>query len=194
MDITSLYLRAFFGARPFASSQLDTLAERMGVSGLQSPDPQKRYFITNTKGVTAANVGDKIVFGRLYFESLSDEQRLAVGAHEFAHSLDRHNERLNVAAGSLLGSSASAATAYALSGSVLIAELAFLVSFFVAMGILSPREAVKNSHRELQCDRIAVSFVSSEAMVSSLRLAETHTKPRFPTVEERASAIMSLGC
>jgi hypothetical protein len=201
MDLTSLYLRTFFGARAFASSELDALAQRMGVLGRLSSDCNDRYFIVGANRVAAANVGNKLVFGRRYYYSLNDEQRLAVGAHEFAHSLNDRNERLKIASSSLAVSVTVALVAFIALPSVLLAEMAFLGSFLPMMGLLASRESGRNMNEELECDRVAVTYVNGPAMISSIRMAGSmsvrntrHWPSRVlsSTVERRASAIVAL--
>jgi Zn-dependent protease with chaperone function len=199
MDLTSLYLRTFFGARAFASSELDALAQRMGVLGRLSPDRNDRYFVVGAERVAAANMGNKVVFGRRYYDSLNDEQRLAVGAHEFAHLLSDNNERLKIATSSLAASVIVALFAFISLHSVLLAEIAFLGSFLPLMGILTSRDSRRNMNEELECDRVAVTYVNGPAMISSIRMAGVlwARSPRpskflSSTVERRASAIVTL--
>jgi len=201
MDLVALYLRIFFGARPFASGEFDSLAATLGVLNRLSPDKGKRYFIVNAKSVTAANVGGKVVFGRRYYGSLTNAQRTAVAAHEFGHSLAHDNERLKVAATSVLASLAGTAAGFLATRSVLVAELCFLCFFFVVMGVLSSREASNGLMEEIQCDSLAVRVAGKEPMIASLHLAQAMSPPRFmhwpgkgirSVVEERTAAIMAL--
>ena len=198
MDLVSVYLRVFFGAKPFASDELDSLALRMGLLDQLSADPGERYFIINGKSVTAANVGNRIVFGSRYYGSLTGDQRLAVGAHEFGHSLFHRKERLMIALSSVSSSLLTAAAGFLATRSLLASELFFLCSFFLVIGVLSSREARNGLKDEVQCDGLAVSFVGPEPMIASIRLAETMARPGFlqwpgkgisSTVEERAAAI-----
>ncbi len=88
MDTGSLYLRLFFGAKPFESPGLDTLAGRMNALHLLSRDPRERYYMTRAR-VPAVSLGNKVLFGARYYERLTESQRLAAGAHEFAHILGK---------------------------------------------------------------------------------------------------------
>jgi Zn-dependent protease with chaperone function len=213
MDLTSLYLRTFLGAKPFVSSELDSLAEKMGVSQLLSRDRRDRYFITTAKGVSAASLGKKIVFGRRYYERLAGDERLAVSAHEMAHLRDDDNERVRIVLSSLGLSLLSTLIAFVALDSVLLTECVFCVSFLSLISIFTARDAEESKLREIRCDNVAVSFVGWEAMASSIRLAQSmllaqktegrgylwsgkrrkKTKSPDPTIEERMSAIIALG-
>lgn len=178
MDLTSLYLRTFFGGRPFKSSELDSLAEMMGVAGQLSPNLGQRYFLLRAGRVAAANVGNKIVFGERFYRQLTNEQLLAVAAHEFAHST-HHNERARTASASLAISAALAFTALVGMGSVLIAEAAFVASFFPLMGGLSYVFGRSGRDEESKCDALAASFAGREAMAASILLAQEMSTRRF---------------
>lgn len=200
MDLTSLYLRAFFGGRPFKSSELDSLAHRMGVAEELSPNPGHRYFLLRASHMSAANVGNKIVFGERFYERLTNEQLLAVAAHEFAHSM-HHNGRAKVASASLVVSAALTLAALVGTGSLLIAEVAFIALFFPLMGGLSYASSRSNGDEESACDNLAASFVNSEAMASSIILAQEMSARRFrlwprnrnPPVDERAKRLLGDG-
>jgi Zn-dependent protease with chaperone function len=204
MDLASFYLRTFFGAKPFGSPELDSLAKRMRVLHLMSSNPQDRYFTTDAKTVTAVNLGNKVVFGHLFYERLSEDERLAVSAHEFAHIL-HHDDRRGVIAVSTLGVSLvlTAAIFFAVH-SVLITEVFFCLSFLGLMWIRSSRDADRSRLQELKCDSMAASFVGGQPMISSIRLAESLLVQRSgvgffrrtrkngdPTVEERTRAIVA---
>ena len=205
MDLTSFYLRTFLGARPFGSSELDSLAERMNVLHLLSGNPRDRYFTTGARAVSAANLGNKVVFGRLFYDSLSEDERLAVGAHEFAHILHCDNRRGAIAISTLGVSLVSAAATFLAAHSVLLAELFFCLSFLGLMWIRSSGDVEKSRLEELKCDSVAASFVGGPPVVRSIRLADSMRTQRSraglfrgprrdldPGVEERASAIMGL--
>lgn len=217
MDFTSLYLRAFFGAKAFASDDLDALAERMDVSRLMSKDRRKdRYFITSAKSVTAANLGNKVVFGRSYYDRLSQQERVAVSAHEFAHMLSKDkNRRRNVVSAILVLSAVAALTVHLFSSSsVLPAECAFCASFLASMAIVSSKDAERSRIQEITCDSVAVGFVGAEHLLRSIRVAGAMVSRRSkflslvslrttrgrnivendnfdPLIEERATALLA---
>ncbi|MGA2664734.1 MAG: M48 family metalloprotease [Nitrososphaerales archaeon] len=204
MDPASLYLRTFFGARPFASQELDSLAERMGVSPSQSPNPSERYFVTGARSVTAASLGNKVLFGRRYYERLSGDERLAVAAHEFAHMMDHDDGRSRVASLTLGLSLVLTFAALVAFHSLLLAESAFCASFLAMIRILSSRELERGRLQELRCDSLAASLVGGGPMISSIRLAESMEARRSgrgllrrsradhdPAFEERTRAIMA---
>ena len=203
MNLGSLYLLAFFGAKPFDSADLDSLAQRMGVLKLMSPNTRERYFITSANGFTAAALGNKVVFGRPYYERLSDEERLAVSAHEFGHILDRDNCRRKIASKTLLVSLALTVATFLAFHSVLLTESVFCLAFLGLMRILSSRDVERSRLQELKCDSAAASMVGVEPTITSIRLADSMLARRSglrlfsrsstdPSVEERTDAIMAL--
>lgn len=173
MNATSVYLRVFFGAKPLRSTELDSLAGRMGVLDRLSSDPLDRYFVTDARSVTAVSLGNKIVFGRSYFDRLSEDERLAVGAHELAHKLEHGNRRANMVWSTLAASSVLMALIFLAFHSLLLTESAFCLSFLGVMRIRSSREVEKGKLQEIRCDGLAASFVGPEPMIGSLRLAES---------------------
>jgi Zn-dependent protease with chaperone function len=202
MDLTSWYLRSFFGAKGVRSPELDSLAERMGVLPLLSRDPADRYLITKAKSITALSLGNKVVFGRSYYDLLTDAQRLAVSAHEFAHMLEKERGRWSIAWSTLAISSLLTVGTFLALHSVLLSESVFCLSFFGTIRILSSREVERGKLQELRCDNLATSFVGGEPMIASLRLAVSirNQSPRrsflrrlskspMSAVEERISAI-----
>jgi Zn-dependent protease with chaperone function len=203
MDLASLYLRAFFGARPFISDELDSLADRMRVSQFLSSDRADRYFMTRAKRFTAVTFGRKVVFGSKYYEQMSAEQRLAVGAHEFAHVLKGENRRSRIALSSLGVSAAFTAFVYIAFQLPLASELAFCATFIGLMTALSSKEVERSRLEELNCDSVSASYVSGDAMIGSIRLAEsmlTSTPRRvlfrtvgstYPSLRERTDALAS---
>ncbi len=148
MDLTSLYLRLFFRARPYSAPQLDSLAETMGVVQLMSSSPLERYLISDSTSVAALSLGNKIMFGRSYYQKLSEEERLAVSAHELAHIKEQHNRRLMVALVALVSSVAFATTTLLALHSVLVTESVFCISF---LGVV--RVPLLERGREIQTRR-----------------------------------------
>ncbi len=200
MDATSLYLRLFLGARPFKSSELDGLAGRMGVTGLLSQDSNDRYFSTGIK-VSAARLGNKILFGKRYYASLDSEQRLAVTAHEFAHMLDGRDSRMRLVILALAMSSICMVGAYLGTHSSLLTESAFVAGFVGTTSISSWVTAGASRELESRCDKVAAQFVGGEPLIASIRLAESmnrglskrHLRIKsasgHPPFEERVDAI-----
>lgn len=205
MDAASLYLRTFFAAKPFASSDLDSIAESMGVSALLSEDRGDRYFITPAKRITAASLGNKVLFGRSYYQRLTERERLAAGTHELAHMLEKDNPRTRTAAVSLGTATMLAVVVYISIHSLMLSEIAFCTSFFPLISTLSSWDEERSRVQELKCDGISASLVGGTHMISSIRtaesmLSENSRRPSFlrarrktsPTADERANAIMAL--
>lgn len=143
MDLASLYLRGFLGAKPFISQEMDSLAGRMSVVQRLSADNEDRYFLTGAKGVTAVTLGNKVVFGRKYYEKLSAQERLAAGAHEFAHVLDQDNKKLRITASNMAVSFALTLATLVAFHNILLTESVFCILFLASMWVSSSRDAGK---------------------------------------------------
>jgi Zn-dependent protease with chaperone function len=166
-------MRVFLGARAFKSSELDSLAESMDVSGHLSSNAEERYFLTKTN-VAALSFGNKLLFGARYYSNLTDSQRCAVAAHEFGHVLGDDGERRRrlvapaVAVSVLLALAVCAGT-----GSVLALMFASALGFVGAIAALSTVDSDHYLKHEMSCDRLAASFVDEEALVQAIHVAES---------------------
>jgi Zn-dependent protease with chaperone function len=177
VDVGSLYVRVFLGARPFESSQLDDLAERMDATHLLSGNRRDRYFTTRV-AVPALSLGNKVLFGATYYENLTEKQRLAVAAHEFAHMLEhkgRQNRRTIVPC--LVVPLVLAAAAIGFTGSILLSELSMLTGFLGTFLVMNRLNAGHSKHEELKCDSLAASFVDGNELISAIQTWETLGKP-----------------
>lgn len=176
MDAGALYLRVVLGAKPFSSSELDSLAQQMGAAERQSSNPKERYFATKMK-VAAFTFGNKLLFGSNYFESLSNTQRLAVAAHEFGHVLGDNGERKrrlivpSTAIGVLLAVLFSVAI-----GSMIALTLASVLGFLAAVAILSSLDSGRYLRHEMSCDKLAATHVDGQALVEAIHIAESMQK------------------
>jgi Zn-dependent protease with chaperone function len=201
MDAGSLYVRVFLGARPFESSQLDDLAERMNATHLLSGNRRDRYFTTRV-GVPALSLGNKVLFGTSYYENLTEKQRLAVAAHEFAHMLEhkgRQNRRIIVPC--LVVPLVLAAVAIGITGSILLSELSMLTGFLGTFLVMNRLNAGRSRHEELKCDSLAASFVDGNELISAIETWEKLGKPRsrrgkafpgsrsHPTLDQRIETV-----
>lgn len=178
MDAGSLYLRLFLGAKPFRSSELDSLAESMHVSDLLSGNAGERYFLTKSNAA-ALCLGNKILFGEGYYSSLTESQRLAVAAHEFGHVLGGGAERTK----RLVAPAAAVPMLLALAvflgkGSTVALVCASALGLVTAVAARSSSDSERYLKHEMSCDRLAASFVGKDALVEAIHAAESLHGPR----------------
>jgi Zn-dependent protease with chaperone function len=191
VDAGTLYLRFFLGARAFRSSELDSLAERMNVSGILKGDAGERYFLTKTNAA-AICVGGKILFGEGYYSRLTEGQRLAVAAHEFGHVLGDDSEMRK----RLLAPAAAVSMLLALAvslgtGSIVALACAAALGIATAAALWSSLDSERYLRHEMSCDRLAASFVDKEALVEAIQAAESlrgARKGRIASVWKRVGA------
>jgi len=205
VDAGTLYLRFFLGAKPFRSSELDSLAERMSVSSLLSVNAGERYFLTRAKNAVAICVGSKILFGERYYSSLTEGQRLAVAAHEFGHVLgDAAERRKRLAVPVVAVSTLTALAVFLGTGSAIALMCATALGFVTAAVARSSLGSEHYIKHEISCDRLATSFVDEGALVEAIHVAESlrGARPRriasvwkrvgtSPSTKLRVDAIMS---
>ena len=91
IDPLYLYLRLRLRLVPFPSALLDSVADRMGVSG-RLRGRGERYFLSS-RGVSGLCFAGRVVFGGAYWSRLGDAERSAVAAHEFVHIRSRDARR-----------------------------------------------------------------------------------------------------
>jgi Zn-dependent protease with chaperone function len=175
MDAGTLYMRVFMGAKPFESSELDSLAEKMNVRSLMSKDAKARYFVTRSRRVAALSLGNKVLFGSRYYLSLTDTQRLAVVAHEFGHLLARDSEdrRRRVVAPSALLAASAALSSLVVTRSALLIECVLAVTFLASVTLFSAAYSEQYHEQEMRSDRVAASFVDGQALVEAIQAAES---------------------
>jgi Zn-dependent protease with chaperone function len=171
VDAGTLYLKVFLGAKAFKSSEMDTLAESMGVSPLLSGD-EERYFLTETN-VTAFSFGNKLLFGARYYGRLTESQRLAVAAHEFGHVLgDGGERRKRLVLPAISVSALMAVLIFLGMGSMVALACASLLALMGATLILSSLGSDHYLRHEMSCDRLAASFADGQALVEAIQAAE----------------------
>jgi Zn-dependent protease with chaperone function len=205
MEAGTFYLRLFLGARSFKSSDLDSLAEKMNVSGLMSRNANERYFLTNTD-MAALSLGNKVLFGARYYRALTDRQRLAVAAHEFGHLLakDGTHRRKRVVTPALSVSVLLASFSFLIMHSALLFEFVLAVAFLGSVTVFSAVYSDYYHKQEMRSDNLAASFVDGESLVQAIQAAEilvaTSAKKRktrsigggrHPATELRVEAIRS---
>jgi len=185
VDAGTLYLRVFLGARAFKSSELDSLAESMNVSGHLSSNAEERYFLTETN-IAALSLGNKLLFGARYYSNLTDSQRRAVAAHEFGHVLGDGGERRRRLVAPAIAVSVLLALAVCVgTGSILALMFASALGLVGAVAVLSTVDSDHYLKHEISCDKLATSFVDGEALVQAIHVAQS-------LQNERANRFASL--
>jgi Zn-dependent protease with chaperone function len=189
MEAGTLYLRLFLGAKSFRSSDMDSLADKMQVSCLMSRNANERYFLTKTD-MAALSLGNKVLFGARYYQTLTDKQRLAVTAHEFGHLLakDGSHRRKRVVAPALVVSVMLASLSFVLTGSPLLLECILAIAFLGSLMIFSAAYSDYYRRQEMRSDHLAASYVDGEALVEAIQAADSLVATRMKKKKIRAIA------
>jgi Zn-dependent protease with chaperone function len=173
VDPGSLYLKIFLGARSFKSSQLDSLANTMSVTGRLSSNSNDRYFVTKAN-VAAFSFGNKLLFGAGYYDSLTESQRLAVAAHEFGHVLwDSGEVRKRLVAPAAVVSLLLSILAFMGTGSMVALMFVAVLGFVAAAAFLSSLDSDHYLRHEMSCDKLASEFVNGKSLVEAIHVAES---------------------
>ncbi|MGA2664367.1 MAG: M48 family metalloprotease [Nitrososphaerales archaeon] len=213
IDPLYLYFRFRLRLVPFSSALLDSVADRMGVSGLLK-GKEERYFLSG-RGVSGLCFAGRIVFGGAYWSRLDDAERSAVAAHEFVHIRSRDAKRrlVRVVLPGVAVTGAftwawtyyplplpSGIVGYLLFVPVVVAPIVVLLCSYVISTLLN---APWLRRMELRCDVEAArdGVDDGEALVRALEVWEgmignTRRSLRYrwlsrsyPTLAERAAAI-----
>ncbi|MDG6219813.1 MAG: hypothetical protein QCI00_10325, partial [Candidatus Thermoplasmatota archaeon] len=85
MGFMSFIYTRMLRAKPFQSDSFDQLAKTMNVTKILKKEKMNRYY-NRPKSIRGCEAFfDVIIFDARYYDSLSSEERLAIGAHEFNH-------------------------------------------------------------------------------------------------------------
>ena len=77
-------------AQPFEMQALDTLAESMKATSILKKNRLQRYYKSSILPIPCLAYSDALVFNSNYYQMLSPDEVLAIGAHEFNHIAKRH--------------------------------------------------------------------------------------------------------
>ena len=182
----------FNDAEPFTSDPLDKLAETMNVNTVLKKDKHARYYLTkgNRQGCLPLFNGT-FVFDKKWYQMLTPEEVLAVGAHEFNHINKKHSRDtfLRVIIPTFAVSAIAVLLIPLLSqvfpflGRGVISLLnqfvpvvLLLITFFGSWYLHSPRQR----QQETDCDLSAVRFGYGEALIVALtKLRELFPKSKW---------------
>ncbi len=183
------------GAQPFEMQALDTLAESMKATSILKKDRFHRYYKSSILPIPCLAYSDALVFNSNYYQMLSSDEVLAIGAHEFNHIAKKHIAKrlprtvlpaavLAVVIGYLFF--INSASFLLIASAVVLSFLFFLFgSYYVNAKWFRKQEA--------ESDLSAIEFVNGAAMISALaRLRPQKTSwlsklmpHTHPTIEQR---------
>jgi hypothetical protein len=195
MGLISSIMVRLLRAQAFEMQALDTLAESMKATSILKKDRFHRYYKSSILPIPCLAYSDALVFNSNYYQMLSPDEVLAIGAHEFNHMAKRHIAKrlprtvlpasvLAVVIGYLFFIN-SASLLFIASAVVL-----FFLFFLFGSYYVNARWFRK---QETESDLSAVEFVNGAAMISALaRLRPQKTSwlsklmPHIhPTIEQR---------
>ena len=204
MSVGALSLRLRFAARPFESSELDSLVSRMSVLEKMSTNPKDRWFIG--RGSAAYSSKTRVIFGRRFYERLTEAQRLAVAAHELVHIRegDAGYAERHVTIPALVCWLGPFLVSLALWRIFFVAAILGLVG--LELCLFSSIYSIRGWRRaaELRCDVVAASFVDGQDLIAALRILDAFISPAqrrglsyrlahwmlpYPSLGEREEAI-----
>lgn len=215
MGIASLTIaRLLFNAKPFESESLDKLAQLMSVNTTLKKDRNARYFLAkgNQSGCTAILDGT-IVFDKKYYQMLTSDEVLAIGAHEFNHLIKKHAKKKTIRfiipslvvlliSGILSSIMASTFDLVSNNGYFVFIGLVTVFPFLFTLIGSCYLNARWLREQETECDLKAVEYGYSEAMISALvKIRERYPKSKwdtklgrylphsYPTLEQRIQTI-----
>jgi hypothetical protein len=198
--ITCIMVR-LLGAQPFENQALDALAERMKAASILKKDKFHRYYKTSLLPIPCLAYTDALVFNANYYQMLSSDEALSVGAHEFNHLAKKHIAkrlpRTVLPAGVL-----AVVTGYLFfiySASLLSTTLAVGLSFFFFLFGSYYVNAKWFRKQETESDLSAVEYANGAAMISALAMLRPHKTgwllklmPHVhPTIEQRIQNIQT---
>ena len=157
-------------AQPFEMQELDTLAENMKATSILKKDRLHRYYKSSILPIPCLAYSDAFVFNSNYYQMLSPDEVLAVGAHEFNHIAKRHiAKRLprTVLPGTVLAVMIGYLFFINADSFLFIAPAVVLSFFFFLFGSYYVN-AKWFRKQETESDLSAVEFVNGAAMISAL--------------------------
>jgi Zn-dependent protease with chaperone function len=204
------------GGQPFESEALDRLAETMKATPVLNKGALSRYYKVRSFYGGCVSYQDALVFDAKYYDSLTPDELLAVGAHEYNHIIKTHvikrTARLllpTLVIAALIGY--LVANNYALISSIpilsnlnrgLFSALATGLSLLLVLDACFYLNASWLRQQETECDLSAVEFANGEAMISALvKFRKLHPRKNwdvklsklmpqtYPTLEQRIKNI-----
>ncbi len=215
--VSFIILKLFYGAERFESEPLDKLAEVMSVKSALKGKLPRYYKAKANQSCCSALYDGSIIFDKKYYDMLTQDEVLAVGAHEFNHLIQKHVRKkllrlvvpsliISLVFAVLAGASQYLVGAHYYYGALSFAISLGLVFVFPFMVFLFASLYVNASwlrNQEIECDLRTVEFKNGEAMISALnkirvrfprsqldiRLSKLFPRT-YPTLEKRKENIL----
>jgi len=201
MGLISSIMVRLLRAQPFEMQALDTLAERMKATSILKKDRFHRYYKSSILPIPCLAYSDALVFNSNYYQVLSPDEVLAVGAHEFNHIAKKHVAK-RLPRTVLPAAALAVVIGYLFfinSATFLVNASAAVLSFFFFLFVSYYVNAKWFRKQETESDLSAVEFVNGTAMISALsRLLPQKTSwlskiipHTHPTIEQRIHNIQA---
>jgi hypothetical protein len=201
MGFMSSIMVRLLRAQPFEMQALDTLAENMKVASILKKDKLQRYYKSNILPIPCLAYSDALVFNSNYYQMLSPDEILAIGAHEFNHIAKRHIAK-RLPRTVLPAAALAAVIGYLFlinSSSFLFIASAVFLSFIFFLFCSYYVNAKWFRKQETESDLSAAEFVGATAVISALaRLRPQKTSWLFkllphthPTIEQRINNVQA---
>jgi Zn-dependent protease with chaperone function len=182
MSILSSLVCLLYKAKPFASEPLDKLAEKMNCKAILERSPLQRYYKVGVLQACSLSYNEIVLFDAKYVETLSPDEFLAVGAHEFTHIIKRHGIKRfcrmllpGIILAPVVSLTVTMNKALLLKITLLnqigmtpIIEFSGAFSFVALFLVCLYINAPWNRQRETECDINAAKCTNREAMISAL--------------------------
>ena len=202
MGLISSIMVRLLRAQPFEMQDLDSLSECMKATSILKKDRFLRYYKSSILPIPCLAYSDALVFNSNYYQMLSRDEVLAIGAHEFNHIAKKHiAKRLprTVLPAAVLAVLISYLFFINSASFLSIASTVVLSFFFFLFGSYYVN-AKWFRKQETESDLSAVEFVNGSAMISALArlrpqkiswlsklIPHTH-----PTIEQRIHNIQTV--
>jgi Zn-dependent protease with chaperone function len=182
VGILSYLVCLMYKVQPFPSGPLDKLAEKMSCKAILKRSPLQRYYKVRVLQACSLSYNGIVLFDTKYLETLSPDEFLAVGAHEFTHIIKKHGIKrfcrmvlpaiilAPVVSLTVLMNKALLLKIGLLSqiGITPIIEFSGVFSFIALFILCLYINAPWNRQRETECDINAAKYTNREAMISAL--------------------------
>lgn len=184
----------FFKAEPFESEALDGLSETMMVSPILKRGKRSRYYKARHGMGCLANDAGLLIFDTKYYGMLTEDEVLAVGAHEFNHLIKKHAKSfrrtvipsflISIFIGCIAFFNETLRETVFLYGTLSLGLLSGLstaaVSFLLALTTAFYLNAKLRREQETDSDLCAVKFAKGEALITALtKLSKRYPKSKW---------------
>ena len=201
MGLISSIMVRLLRAQPFEMQTLDTLAENMKATSIFKKNRLRRYYKSSILPIPCLAYSDTLVFNSNYYQMLSPDEVLAIGAHEFNHIAKNHIAKR-------LPRTVFPATVFAAFVGYLVFVNSVSFLFIASAVVLSFAFFLFGSYyvnakwfrkQETESDLSAVEFVNGAAMISALAMLRPQKTSLLsklmphthPTIEQRIQDVQA---